>query len=84
MRILHECVVCVKNAIDKVNLITAHNYGRPKWHSLTPKIFGVDIVSQNVRYNRKQTTEPHLLIFVLFFSGKDTPSADISYCIHIL
>ena len=39
MHILHECVAGVKNAhwIDKVNWIPAHNYGRPKWHSFTPR-----------------------------------------------
>ena len=40
--------------IDNVNWITAHNYGKPKWHSFSPslnwkgKILGLDIVSQNV------------------------------------
>ena len=40
--------------IDKVKWITAHNCGKPKWHSFTPslswkgKILGLDIVSQNV------------------------------------
>ena len=74
---------------DKVNWITAHNYGKPKYHSFSPnlsckgKILVLDIVSQNVPY-KKQTTEPKLLILVSFFSGEVTSYTDISYCIHIL
>ena len=40
--------------IDKVNWITAHNYGKPKWHSFIPsfiwkgEILDLNIVSQNV------------------------------------
>ena len=40
--------------IDKVYLITAHNYDKLKWHSFThslnlkEKILCLDIVSQNV------------------------------------
>ena len=50
----YERVSGVKMHIDKVNWITAHNYGKPKWHSFSPslsykmKILGLDIVSQNV------------------------------------
>ena len=40
--------------IDKVKWITAHNYGKPKWHSFKPsfswkgEFFYLSIVSQNL------------------------------------
>ena len=49
----NERVSGVKKRIDKVDWITAHNYGKPKWHSFTPSlkvkrgVLGLDIVSQN-------------------------------------
>ena len=73
--------------IEKVNWITAHNCGKPKWHSFKPKRekgnFWVLTLSHKM-HSRKQTTEPKLLILVSFFSGEDTSSTDTSYCIHIL
>ena len=69
--------------IDKVEWITAHNCGKPKWHAFTPslswkgKSLGLYIVSQNVP--SKTTTEPKLVILVSFFSGKVT-----SYTDHVL
>ena len=48
------CCWCKKMHIDTVNGITAHIYGRTKWHSLTlslrwkGKIWSINIVSQNV------------------------------------
>ena len=49
--------------IVKVNWITAHNYGKSKWHSFSPslswkgEILGIDIVSQNVPKKRNYWTK---------------------------
>ena len=67
---LHELVQ--RMHIDKVNWITAHNYGKPKYHSFTPSLswkgnFGASTLSHKM-CPRKQTTDPNLLILVSFFS----------------
>ena len=67
--------------INKVNWITAHNCGKPKWHSFTTSLrwkgkFWASTLSHKM-CPRKQTTELKLLILVTFFS-------DTSYCIHIM
>ena len=88
MHILYSRNLLVTMRIDKVNLITAHNCGKPKWHSFTPslswkgRILGLNIVSQMCP--RTQTTWPKLLILVSFFSGEVTSYTNSSYCIHIL
>ena len=75
--------------IVRVNWITAHNCGRPKWHSFASSLswteifWGATILSDKMG-PRKQTTEPNLLILVSFFSGEVTPYTDNSYCIHML
>ena len=38
MRIVHEWVSSVRNAIDQVNWITAHNYGELKLHLFSPSL----------------------------------------------
>ena len=51
---LHEQPARVIMRIDKVNWITAHNYGKPKKHLFKPslswkwEILDLDVVSQNV------------------------------------
>ena len=72
--------------IDKVNWITAHNYGKPKWHSVSTslrwkqKIWGLNIVSQNVPQNTNYSTK----IADLGIIFKVTSYTDTSYCIQIL
>ena len=74
--------------IDKVKWITAHNYGRPKYHAFTSSLgWNVTFFALTLSLKmgpRKQTTEPKLLILVSFFSGEVTPYTDTSHSIHIL
>ena len=55
----YERVSGVRMHIDKVNWITAHNYGKPKWHSFSPSLsckgkFWVSTLSP-IMCPRKQT-----------------------------
>ena len=74
--------------VDEVKWITAHNCDKQKSHLLSLlwvyfKLKREKIVSQRI-FPRKQTTEPHLLILVLFFSGEVTSYTNTSYCIQML
>ena len=89
MRILYTRNQLVTMRIDKLKWITAHNCGKPKWHSFTPslnwngKIVGPRHCLTKCALENK-TTGPKLLIFASIFSGEVTTYTDTSYCIHIL
>ena len=69
MCILYTRNPLVTTCIDKVKWITAHNCGKPKWHSFTPKlswkgkIWGLDIVSQNAPYKTNYWSKIADLLF---------------------
>ena len=50
--ILYERVAVIMNNIDIVNWITAHNYGKPKWHTfmMNQYIAGLGIIFLTRRY----------------------------------
>ena len=74
---------------NRVKWITAHNCGKPKWHSFKPG-FALKRGNFGPRHClTKCTLENNLLnqncwSWYHFFSGEDTSSTDTSYCIHIL
>ena len=63
--------------IEKAEWITAHNCGKPKWHSFTHTLswkekFGASTLSHKM-CPRKQTTEPKLLILVSYCGKHAVP-----------
>ena len=68
MCIFTSRLLVLRMHIDKVYWITAHNYGKPKWHSFTAEkgTFWASTLSHKM-CPRKQTTELNLLILVSFF-----------------
>ena len=66
--------------IDKVEWITAHNCGKPKWNSFKSSLswkgnFEASTLPHKM-CPRKQNAEPNLMILVSFFSGEVTSYTD--------
>ena len=87
---LSMCILYTRNplvtmCIDKVKWITAHNCGKPKWHSFTPKLSWKGKIWGARHCLTKCALQNKLLnqnCWSSLFSGEVTSYTDTSYCTH--